>query len=130
MISASALGAAAMLGAPRIASAEPPPETTKIRLIHGPFVCFPPLYLSEELLHLEGFSEVEYVNAEGTTPTTLSRLADFAVFGGPSVIPPIDAGLPVVALAGIHIGCWELIANERVNAIRDLKGKAIACIAI
>jgi len=42
-------------------AAEPPPETTKIRLTHTPAICFAPQYLAEELLRLEGFSEVEYV---------------------------------------------------------------------
>jgi len=128
--SASALGIASMLGVPRLSAAELPPETKKIRLVHGPFVCFAPLYLSEDLLRLEGFTEVEYIKIDGTMPNTLATLADMAMFGGPSVIPPIDAGLPLVALAGLHIGCWELFANERVNAIRDLKGKAVAVIAI
>ena len=128
--SASALGVASILRVPRLSAAELPPETKKIRLVHGPFVCFAPLYLSEDLLRLEGFTEVEYIKIDGTMPNTLATLADMAMFGGPSVIPPIDAGLPLVALAGLHIGCWELFANERVNAIRDLKGKAVAVIAI
>jgi NitT/TauT family transport system substrate-binding protein len=128
--SASALGIASMLRVPRLSAAELPPETRKIRLVHGPFVCFAPLYLSEDLLRLEGFTEVEYIKIDGTMPNTLATLADMAMFGGPSVIPPIDAGLPLVALAGLHIGCWELFANERVNTIRDLKGKAVAVIAI
>lgn len=128
---ASAIGAAAAVGGlPHIAAAEPPPETTRLRLVHGPFVCFAPLYLSEELLRLEGFSEIEYVKIEGTTPATLVSLADFAMFGGPSVIPPIDAGLPLITLAGLHIGCWELFANERVNGVRDLRGKSVAVIGI
>ena len=55
MTSASALGVASISGVPRIAPAEPALETTKIRLVHGPFVCFAPLYLSEELMRLEGF---------------------------------------------------------------------------
>lgn len=125
-----ALGAATLLAYPLTVTAEPPPETTKLRLVHGPFVCFTPLYLAEELLRLEGFSEIEYVKIDGTIPATLVNLADLAMFGGPSVIPPIDAGLPLLALAGIHIGCWELFVNARVSAIRDLKGKAIAVIAI
>ncbi len=126
----SAIGVAGLLGLHRQAAlAEPPAETTKLRLVHGPFICFTPMYLAEELLRLEGFSEIEYVKIDGTMPETLASLADIAMFGGPSIIPPIDAGMPLVALAGIHIGCWELFGNERVSAIRDLKGKSIAIIA-
>jgi NitT/TauT family transport system substrate-binding protein len=58
---ASAIGTVAMLGLPVPAAAEPPPETTRIRLVHGPYVCFAPLYLSEELLRLEGFSQIPWM---------------------------------------------------------------------
>jgi NitT/TauT family transport system substrate-binding protein len=44
----------------------------------------------------------------------------------PSLLPTLDAGNPVLVLAGIHPGCWALFGNERVRAIRDLKGKTIA----
>ena len=57
----SALGAASFLGLPLTAAAEPPPETKKIRFVHVPAICLAPQYLAEELLRLEGFSEVEYV---------------------------------------------------------------------
>jgi len=58
----SAIGAAAFLGLhARTGSAEPPPEITKIRLLHIPAICHAPQYLAEELLHLEGITEVEYV---------------------------------------------------------------------
>ena len=68
------------------------------------------------------------MNVRANIPTTLAKSADLAMFGGPSLLPPIDAGLPIVALAGIHVGCWEFFGNDRVNAIRDLKGKTIAII--
>src|SRR4051812_1123672 len=59
----SALGAGSLLGLPQIASAEPPPETKKIRLVDSPAICLAPMYLAEDLLRLEGFSELEYVKA-------------------------------------------------------------------
>ena len=123
---ASALGAASLLGYSRMASAEPPPEVRKIRLVNGPFLCFAPLYLAEALLRIEGFSEIEYVPVEYTLPATLAKSADISLFGGPSILPAIDSGLPLVVIAGLHAGCWELFGNERVNSIRDLKGKRVA----
>jgi NitT/TauT family transport system substrate-binding protein len=42
-------------------AAEPSPEIRKIRLVKIPAICLAPQYLAEELLRLEGFSEVEYV---------------------------------------------------------------------
>jgi hypothetical protein len=35
----------------------------------------------------------------------------------------LDAGDPVVILAGSHIGCFELFGTDRVRSIRDLKGR-------
>jgi NitT/TauT family transport system substrate-binding protein len=43
-------------------------------------------------------------------------------FVGPNIIR-LDAGDPVVFLAGVHVGCFEVIATERVRRITDLKGK-------
>jgi NitT/TauT family transport system substrate-binding protein len=44
----------------------------------------------------------------------------------PSQLYGLERGLQSVALAGIHAGCLELFGNERVQAIRDLKGKRVA----
>ena len=41
------------------------------------------------------------------------------------IILRVDAGVPVVVLAGGHVGCLELFGTERVQALRDLKGKTI-----
>ena len=46
-------------------------------------------------------------------------------FIGPSILQ-VDEGDPLVLLAGIQIGCYELFGTERVRAIRDLKGKTVA----
>ena len=124
----SMMGAAALLGLPQFAKAEPPPETTKVRLVHNPFLCEAPQYLAEELLRLEGFSEVVYVEKEITIGATLLKAADLAIFGGPSLLPVIDTQ-PVVALAGLHSGCWELFGSTQVQSVRDLKGKRVAIAA-
>ena len=46
-------------------------------------------------------------------------------FAAPLVIA-LDGGAPIVVLAGVHAGCFELFGTERVRAIRDLKGKTVA----
>ena len=46
-------------------------------------------------------------------------------FVGPAVLQ-LDAGDPIVLLAGVHVGCFELFGTERVRTIKDLKGKAVA----
>jgi len=122
----SALGAASLLGFAGKAEAEPPPEIRKIRLLNAPIICVSPQFLAEELLHLEGFSEVEYVNVESSIDLLGEGKVDMTMQNVPSLVPKLDAGRPIVILAGIHPGCWELFGNERVPAIRDLKGKNIA----
>jgi NitT/TauT family transport system substrate-binding protein len=123
---ASLLGAAALAGFPRPALAEPPPEVTRIRLVRVPALCFAPQYVAEELLRLEGFTEVEYVKLLEAIPSTLEKSADLAMFGGPSILPAIDAGFPIVSIAGVHEGCWELFAHDPVRTIQDLRGRSVA----
>jgi NitT/TauT family transport system substrate-binding protein len=127
--SASAVATAALLGAPA-GAAQPAMETRKIRLVGGPWLCYAPQYLAEDLLRLEGFSEIEFVDIEVNLPATLVELADLAIIGAPGIIPVIDSGQPVAVLSGLHIGCWELFARTEIPAVSQLKGRAIAVAGI
>jgi len=126
---ASLIGAVSCLGIPRtLAAAEPPPETTKIRLVHAPSICAAPQYIAEEFLRMDGFTDVQYLPL-GTRngPYALADgRGDIAMWDLPGLIPHLDAGKPIVLLAGVHAGCYELFGNERVHAIRELKGKTVA----
>ena len=127
----SLMGAAALLGYdPRPAVAEPPLETTRLRLVHLPTICQAPQYVAEELLKAEGFTDVQYLKKPGATRAIESALASGEAdinmhFAAPLIIR-VDAGDPVVIIAGGHTGCFELFATDRVRAIRDLKGKTVA----
>jgi NitT/TauT family transport system substrate-binding protein len=122
-------GTAAVLGLRQgPVEAEPAPETTRIRLAQIPGICVAPQYVAEELLRAEGFGDVQYVKfgsgtmykafADGDVDISMAFVAPF--------IMQVDAGAPIVLLAGIHVGCYELFGTERVRAIRDLKGKTVA----
>jgi NitT/TauT family transport system substrate-binding protein len=129
----SAVGATNLLGLPRIATAEPPPEVTKIRIAQGPFICYAPQMLAEELLRLEGFTEVEYVpvRSDDTYTSIVGKGGvDLGIFGPTSAVASLDAGKPFVMLSGVHVGCWELFAREGITTIRDLKGKRVAVIGM
>ncbi len=131
--SSTALTAASLLGFPKIAAAEPPPETTRFRIAHGPFICYAPQFIAEEFLRLEGFTDIEYVPVP--PDNTYVSIAgegkvDLAIFGPSSAVAAIDEGRPIVMLTGVHVGCWELFANDRVNSVRDLKGKTVAVTGI
>jgi NitT/TauT family transport system substrate-binding protein len=129
---ASALGVASVLGSIREAAAEPPPEITKIRLVRAQAVCLAPQYLAEELLAMEGFTDVEYVQlTEGNLIDKIEQgHADLTMDSAPAVVYGMETHSSVIALAGIHAGCYELFGNERVHSIRDLKGKTISIVAI
>jgi NitT/TauT family transport system substrate-binding protein len=130
---ATVLSAASLLGLPGMAAAEPPPETTRFRIAHGPFICYAPQFLAEEFLRMEGFTEIEYVPVppDATYVSAVSDgKVDLAIIGPSSAVAAIDQGRPIVMLTGVHVGCWELFANDHVNSVRDLKGKSIAVTGI
>jgi len=111
-----------------LAAAEPPPETTKIRLVHAPFVCLAPQYLAEDFLPAEGFTDWEYL-ALGSRNLGLDAIADgradISIWDAHSPIPAIDTGKPVVVVAGVHGGCYQLFGHENVHGIKDLRGKRL-----
>ena len=126
----SALAGASLLSLPNLAHAEPPPETKKIRLMRLPAICAAPQYVAEELLRLEGFEDIKYLEITDTKTPGAYNFAtgavDISMTDVPGLIPLLDAGEPVTLLAGVHAGCFELFVNGNVNSIRDLKGKTIA----
>lgn len=126
---ASARGARDLLGLqPQVRAAEPPPETTTIRLVEPTSVCQAPLYVAEEFLRREGFTDVQYVKSESTGPPgpLATGEANISIsFIGPAILG-IENRNPVVVLAGVHTGCFELFGTEQVQAVRDLKGKTVA----
>ena len=122
------IGAAALFGARR-AGAEPRLETTTIRMIQTPEICAgPPLIVAQELLKGEGFTDVEAVKRpsglEGSNAVARGE-ADFTVSAVHQLITRIDAGEPVVLLAGVHVGCFELFGQRGLRSLRDLKGKRV-----
>jgi len=116
-----------MLPPRRGSAAEPPLETTTVRLERLPVICFAPQYVCEEMLRAEGFTDIRYVE---TTPPAISEdlgqgQVDFAANLVPSHIAAIDAGATITIVGGVHAGCYELFAREGIRSIADLKGKSI-----
>jgi NitT/TauT family transport system substrate-binding protein len=85
--------------------------------------------VAEALLQGEGVREVHYLKHEdgaGIYKAVASGEVDVGiVFSGPLILR-VDAGDPIVMVAGAHIGCLELVATDQVHAIRDLKGQTVA----
>lgn len=107
-------------------AAEPPPETTTIRLVQSPVICFSPQFVAEALLRSEGFTDVQYVTKVGGPYKALATgKADINTGLGGRFIIGVDAGNPIVILAGAHVGCFELFGTDQVRSVRDLKGKTV-----
>jgi NitT/TauT family transport system substrate-binding protein len=134
----TAAGAAALAGfRPESAAAEPPLETTTIRLYRQPIACLAPLLVAEPLLRAEGFRSVEYVPIPVGSPPVGTRHGfvsaalnsgqiDIGAADPPVHLLSLDAGGSAVLLAGLHAGCFKLLASERIRTVRDLKGKRVA----
>ena len=123
-------GSAGWLGMrPPAVAAEPPPETTTLRLFKFPIACFAPYYLAEELLRAEGFTDVQYVNL-APTQTNLKALSSgdihFTITDIHTALLHLDAEASIVLLAGIHGGCYELFVTNGVRTVRDLKGRIVS----
>jgi NitT/TauT family transport system substrate-binding protein len=123
----SVAGAAGMFGTRTSLADEGPLETTSLRLPHDPGVCLAPLYIAEDLLRAEGFTDIRYVAPPGYSPEdSVSRgVVDFDLLTPIWAASHLDAGDPVTVVAGVHSGCYELFAHEPIRSIGDLKGKRV-----
>ena len=120
-----ALAAASLAAVPRRRDEKPLGRAVR----YDPVICVAPMFLAEELLRMEGFTEIAYLkrHADETVPDALREgRADLTATNAPSLMLALDSGQPIKVIAGMHVGCFELFGNDRVNAIRDLKGKRIA----
>ena len=125
LTSLSAAAATGALGARASLADEGPPETTTIRLGHDPTICVAPGRIAEALLRAEGFTDIRYMKVPSTGGAVLRGELDFAFETAAWVVSQVDAGEPLTALAGVHVGCYELFAHEPVRAISDLKGRRV-----
>jgi NitT/TauT family transport system substrate-binding protein len=102
-----------------------------VRLSATPRVsdCFTPIYAARALLKSEGFTEVSFVVDSGKNPDWRYWLAecqyDFDWAFAPEAARMIDMGISLKVLAGLHAGCLELIADESVASVKELKGRRV-----
>jgi len=133
LTAAALAGAADLIRPPRTLAAEGPLETTTVRLMRIPAICHAPQFVAEELLHAEGFTEVRFVDAPSSAEINEAIAhdkIDFNLHFASQFVAAIDGGAPVTILAGVHVGCFELIANDTVRAMTELKGKSLGVEAL
>jgi NitT/TauT family transport system substrate-binding protein len=122
-------GAAGVLGGPYSLADEGPPETRTIRLAYYSNNCLAPLLVAEDLLRMEGFTDINYVSVPESfsTPELVARGdCHFANTFAGTLVTHMDQGLPITALSGVHSGCYELFAHEPIRTISELRGKRVA----
>jgi NitT/TauT family transport system substrate-binding protein len=125
----SAVGTAGLLKIGDALAAEPPIETTTVRIADFPgSVCTAPQYVAEELLRQDGFSDVQQISTGDNTTTTPMFEADKVDFGldfATALALTVDKERPMKALAGVHVGCYVLFAQEGIDSVLDLKGRSV-----
>jgi NitT/TauT family transport system substrate-binding protein len=120
-------GTVGLLGwPPGYASGEPPPETTTLRTAHGNTMCEAPQSFAEELLRAEGFTDVRYVVTPNVDQELAAGQVDMVLRYSAPLSVLLDTGVPVVILAGVHIGCIDLFVSKEVRSVRELKGRRVA----
>ena len=124
----AAAGAAGVIATPRVRAAEAPLETTTVRLGYIPAACDAPVHAAADLLRAEVFTDVRFVTA-APGPARIQALGrgefDFTMSFAVTQISALDADVPITIVAGLHAGCFELLAGVGVRGITDLKGKRV-----
>jgi len=120
----ASMGAAGLIPVPRALATEGSLETTTVRLSKFPAICFAPQYVADELLRSEGFADIGYVEQPPGAGIATGEV-DFSLFFAPQLAAAVDAGQAVTALAGVHLGCFELVGSEAIHSITDLRGKSV-----
>jgi NitT/TauT family transport system substrate-binding protein len=117
-----------VIGARPGVAAEPPPETTRIRLNRYPFdvACVAPMWVAEELLRAEGFKTIEYVSIPGDSDLLVAGKIDVMFLDSPGLILAVDEGQALVGLGGMHGGCYELFGSPQVRSVLELRGRTVA----
>jgi NitT/TauT family transport system substrate-binding protein len=107
LTTASLAGAANLVRPRRPLAAEEPLETISVRLAKRTPICGAPLYIAEELLRAEGFTDFRYVEpASGLTNNDAVRRGEIDFISGFAIqqLKALEAGVPLTVLAGLHAG--------------------------
>jgi NitT/TauT family transport system substrate-binding protein len=90
------------------------------------------------LLQAEGFTEIRYVDetdarvrrADAAKTDVLSDMiargeVDFGRTFAPALVIGMNAGAPITALSGLHLGCFEVFGKKEIRTLGELKGRTV-----
>lgn len=117
--------------AEEIAKAEK--EAPPIKILWSSSLCGIPIHLAKQLQFLEAEGLVEGIDYEYVTSSTpgvemlSTGQADISFGMLSSFLAPLDNGLEVKTVLGVHTGCLQIIADKDkgITKIEDLRGKKI-----
>src|SRR6516225_12436523 len=133
LTTASMAGAASLVCPRQPIAAEELLETTTVRLGKILASCDAPIYAAADLLRAEGFTDVRFIGT-ASGPTRIKALGrgefDFTMTSALTQINALDTGVPIIIVAGLHAGCYELFAREGVRGITDVKGRRVGLVSV
>ena len=89
--------------------------------------CDPGIWLAQDYLRDEGFTDVHYVDTNFTLTGWLKDgTADIAPAHPEFIVATIDAGLPLTVLTPLHSSCLEVWADRTIATVSDLRGRRIS----
>ena len=127
-LSAASAAGAGLFKVQPASAGDLPPETTTVRLGKWGAYCWASVFLAGELLRADGITDVHYVTGDTSVDNSqwLARGDTDFDMNMPSMhITSLEAGVPIKVLAGVHFGCFELMANDSVRSVTDLRGKRV-----
>ena len=126
-------GGGGLITIPRALAAEPPLETTTVRLGKIPASCDAPIYAADDLLRAEGLTDFRFIDTV-PGPARIEALGrgefDFTMTSALTQINALNNGVPITIVAGLHAGCYELFARDGVRGITELKGKRVGLASV
>ena len=130
LTTAALAGTGALLGLhSNSLAAEPPLETKRIRIPQIPSACRSPEWVAEELLQIEGFTDVQYLPVQGTQGVEQALASGEADLGGHFAAPVIirlEAGDPrhVGGEQSAASSCWAASAFGRSATCRRTRSRS------
>jgi NitT/TauT family transport system substrate-binding protein len=129
LLAAGAIGAAGLWPGAAALASDDALETTAIRLPKSLGVCLAPVFAAEAALRLEGFTEPRFANS-GTGVSVIEMVTrgelDLSQATVPTLVYELAQGRPIVCLAGVHSGCYELFVHGDIATLSELRGKRVA----
>ncbi len=110
-------------------AAQSPTETPTIRIPKVALTAAIAQAVAADFLKEEGFTDLQYVTLR-RPEDIFSGFADgefdMTLLPANMVTVQVDAGDPIVALAGVNAGCFQIVASNAVKTLSDCRGKRLA----